>query len=119
MVSRDISLLFKKKNNTNEDENIDRKKIKRKPGRPKGSVNGCNKNPTVRRYKGSKKDVEAANKAFAFDWCYRNNFDLVGFARHQFIFRDRKKTWLVYEKPYDEETPYIPSEIPVSHVKDY
>lgn len=99
----DLSLILGKK------EEI--KVKKRKPGRPK-SVR-------TKRHWILAADKLKAKKDFAFDWCYRNNFELVGIANEHFFFRDKIKTWLVYEKPYDEETPYIPSEVPVTHVNDY
>ena len=109
----DLNKFFGIKDYTN--EGTGKRKRRKKPGRPKGSVTVNAKKP---RGLNSKEKAEA-KKQFAFDWCYRNDFDLVGLANNQFIFRDRKKTWLIYEKPYDEETPYIPCETPVSHVKDY
>lgn len=107
----DLDLIFGKKE-------PEKRKRKRKPGRPKGSYTVNKKNINHRSGLTAKQQKEA-NRQFAFDWCYRHNFDLIGLAKNQFIFRDKVKTWLVYEKPYDEETDYIPSEIPISHVKDY
>ena len=105
----DLDLIFGKK----------KEEKKRKPGRPKGSYTVNIKRK--RSPNGSSVTVmrEKENREFAFDWCYRHNFDLIGLTKTEFIFRDKVKTWLVYEKPYDEETPYIPSEVPISHVKDY
>lgn len=105
----DLDLIFGKK----------KPEVKRKPGRPKGSYTVNIKKNYHPKSKAAIAAREKANREFAFDWCYRNNFDLVGLAREQFIFRDKEKPWLVYEKPYDEETEYIPSEVPITHVKDY
>ena len=93
------------------------RKRKRKPGRPKGSLTVNRKEPKQKKV--TKKEQARLNKEFAFDWCYKNGFELVGLANKEFIFRDKYRPWLQYEKPYDEETPYIPSEIPVTRVKDY